>query len=93
MTGKLILARTAMAALLGVGVLASSAGSASAYIVCNGNDCWHTDSRYHYSRDVRVEVHPDNWYFHRDWDHDRDHHWWNHHEGRGYYRNGVWVTF
>jgi len=38
-------------------------------------------------------VHPDDWYFHRHWDSDRDYHWRGYHEGRGYWRNGVWITF
>jgi len=82
----------ALAASLGLGLLAASAGTASAYVVCNGaGDCWHTDHRAHYGRAVRLEYHPDDWYFHRDWDHDRDHHWREYHEGRGYYNNGAWV--
>jgi ABC-type glycerol-3-phosphate transport system substrate-binding protein len=36
-------------------------------------------------------VHPDSWYFHQHWD--ANHHWMDHHEGRGYYRNGAWITF
>lgn len=84
----------AAAALLGLGIMAVSAGTASADVVCNREgDCWHVDHRYHYGPDVRVVVHPDNWYFHRDWDHDHDYHWRGHHEGRGYWRDGVWVTF
>jgi hypothetical protein len=84
----------AIVALVGVGVLATMAAPASAYVVCNRfGDCWHTDHRYHWDRDLRVEVHPDDWYFHRDWDNDRDRHWRAWHEGRGYWRNGVWIQF
>ena len=70
-----------------------SAGSASAYIACNhdGGDCWHTDRRVH-APGVTFDFHPDDWYFHRHWDNDRDHHWREYHEGRGYYRGGVWIT-
>ena len=81
------------AAILGLGLAAFSGGSASAYVVCNHEgDCWHTDRQERY-RDVQVEVHPDSWYFHRDWDNDHDHHWRGHHEGHGYWHNGAWVDF
>ena len=85
--------RIAQVAAVGV-CLAAFTSSASAYVVCNHDgDCWHSDNRYHYHSDVRVDVHPDTWYFHRDWDHDNQYKWRGHHEGRGYWRNGVWVTF
>ena len=91
---KKTLATAGIAAFASVGVLAMTAGTASAYVVCNAvGDCWHTDHRYHYGPDVRAVYHPDNWYFHRDWSHDNDHHWRDHHDGRGYFRNGVWITF
>ena len=80
-------------------VLAASAfaifgtvGSASAYVACNRDgDCWHTDARVH-APGVTFDFHPDDWYFHRSWDNDRDHHWREYHEGHGYWRNGVWIT-
>ena len=62
---------------------------ASAYVDCNGGDCWHTDRREH-APGVTIEHHPDDWYFHQHWD--RDRHWHDYHEGRGYWRSGVWVT-
>jgi hypothetical protein len=34
---------------------------------------------------------PDDWYFHQHWDGDRDRHYRDYHEGRGYYKGGVWV--
>jgi hypothetical protein len=86
------LAGTAVAAALGLGALAASAGSASAYVVCSNGDCWHTDARYHYRPDAQTRVYPDTWYFHQDWDHGSNP-WRSHHDGRGYYRNGVWITF
>ena len=91
---KKTLSMGAIVMALGVGGLAASPGSASAYVVCNAaGDCWHTDSRYRYRPELQVQIHPDNWYFHHDWDHDNAHRWRNHHEGRGYFRNGVWITF
>ena len=84
----------ATAALLGMGALALTAGTASAYVVCNSaGECWHTDHKYHYDNQVGVQYHPDDWYFHRNWANDHDHHWRDYHEGRGYYRDGVWVSF
>jgi len=88
---KKLAASAGIAATLALGLAATPA---SAYVVCNGvGDCWHTDRQYAYGPDVRVEVHPDDWYFHRDWAHDHDHHWRDYHDGRGYYRNGVWINF
>ncbi len=90
---KKLLSAVAATAVLSVGALAVTAGTASAYVVCNGSgDCWHTDQRTRYAPDVKAEYHPDNWYFHRDWSHDNDHHWREQHEGHGFYRGGVWVT-
>lgn len=82
----------ALMALLGAGTMALTATPASAYVVCNRDgDCWHTESRAAYPG-VTFNYHPDDWYFHRNWDHDDHYHWRDYHEGRGYYRGGVWVT-
>jgi len=89
---KKIAATAGVAATLALGLAAAS--PASAYVVCNGvGDCWHTDHRYAYEPGLQVQVHPDDWYFHQDWGHDNTHHWRDYHQGRGYYRNGVWITF
>ena len=86
------LSNIALAAGLGLGAAAFSAGSAQAYVVCNHEgDCWHTDARVH-APGIRFDVHPDDWYFHRRWEDDHEHHWREYHEGRGYWHNGVWVT-
>lgn len=88
---KLVLTAST-AALLGIGGLAASSVPANADIACNREgDCWHTDTRYDVPG-VRFDYHPDDWYFHRHWDSDRDYHWREYHEGRGYWRGGVWVT-
>jgi len=94
MTSMKKLAATAgVAATLALG-LSAAATPASAYVVCNGvGDCWHTDQQYAYGPSVQVQVHPDDWYFHQDWAHDHNHHWRDYHDGRGYYRNGAWITF
>lgn len=83
----------ALAALLSVGGLAVTATSASAEIVCNElGDCWHVRDHYTYPDNVRIVVHPDDW----KWDVAPDatvHYRWHEHDGRGYWRDGVWVTF
>jgi hypothetical protein len=71
--------------------LAASVTSANAYVVCNREgDCWHSEARVR-APGMTFSVHPDDWYFHQHWDADKDRHWRDYHEGRGYYRNGVWV--
>jgi len=80
-----------LVAAIGLAAGISLATPASAYIVCNREgDCWHTDARVR-APGVILETHPDDWYFHRHWDEDRDHHWREYHEGRGYWRGGVWI--
>jgi hypothetical protein len=77
---------------LSLGALLAAAAPASAYVACNAaGDCWHTD-RHVAVPGVTFSYHPDDWYFHRHWDGDRDHHWREYHEGRGYWRDGVWIT-
>jgi hypothetical protein len=72
------------------GLAMMAAAPASAYVACNSSgDCWHTESHYT-APGVTFSWHPDDWYFHQRWD-DR-HHFRDYHEGRGYYRNGVWIT-
>ena len=77
--------------LLGGLLAVSVAAPASAYVACNRDgDCWHTESRYR-APGVRFDYHPDDYYFHQRWD-DGRRHFRDHHEGRGYYRSGVWIT-
>jgi hypothetical protein len=86
---KITLASAALAAVIGVGGLAVSAGAASAHVVCNAEgDCWHVDNRVVYPG-ITLQYHPDDWYFHQHWD--DHHHWRDMHEGRGYYSHGAWV--
>jgi len=83
------LGKALTAALIGAGTLAISAGSASAAVVCNGyGECWHTHRHYNYPARFGIVVHDDNWR----WGH-RRHYRWHEHDGRGYWRNGIWVTF
>ena len=85
------LSAASVSALLGVAALAATAMPASAYMTCNRDgDCWHTDKRVA-APGVRFDYHPDDWYFHQKWDADKDHHYRDYHEGRGYYRSGIWI--
>ena len=89
---KSILGAVTIAALSLTGLVAAST-TASAYVACNREgDCWHTEGR-HFDRGLGIVIHPDDWYFHRHWDGDRDHRWREYHDGRGFWRGGVWVTF
>jgi hypothetical protein len=87
----------AIASLAFCGTMSVLIRPATAEIVCDrdGDDCWHVD--HHYDRPppgVHFEYHPDGWYFRHDWDRDRDHHWRHERqEHRGYWRNGLWITF
>jgi len=100
-----VASRLCYAAILGAGLLVAAAGPASAYIVCNDDgDCWHAHTRYH-QPGVHFVYHDDDWYFHHHWGHDwdrehdydydsdRHYRWRDYHEGRGYWRDGVWITF
>ncbi len=83
------MSKIAFAALLGLGSLALTAGNASAAIVCNGAGyCWHVHHHYRYHPEWGVVVHPDNWRWGPS-----EHYAWHEHTGRGYWRDGVWVTF
>jgi hypothetical protein len=85
-----LLTTGAVAALLGVGAAAVSATPADARVVCNRwGDCWHERGYYHYPRGLGVRFYGDEWR----WRHRHDYHWREHHDGRGYWRNGVWIAF
>jgi hypothetical protein len=84
-----LLTQGALAALIGAGALAAATTGASAYVVCNAEgDCWHTHDRYAYPAGFSVVVHPDRWRWHH-----HDHYRWHEHDGRGYWHNGVWISF
>jgi hypothetical protein len=75
-------------AIVGAGVLAVSAVSASAAVVCSGPVCWHTHEVYEYPPGANVIVHPDDW------------HWgpgerftFREHEGRGYWSGDRWMPW
>jgi hypothetical protein len=79
----------AAAAVLSLSAVAFTATAASAEIVCNGeNVCWHVHHPYAYHPEWGVSVHPNHWRWGA-----TEHYTWREHRGRGYWRNGVWVTF
>jgi hypothetical protein len=70
--------------------LVAAVEPASARMVCNNTgDCWHTDNDATYPG-TGYTNHPDDWYFHQTWNDQQ--HYRDYHEGRGYYRSGVWIT-
>lgn len=77
------------AAVLSAAAIVLTTESASAWVACNREgECWHTHDRYAYRGEWGVVIHPDGWRWR-----DRDHFRWREHEGRGYWRNGIWITF
>jgi hypothetical protein len=75
--------------IAGAGAMAALAAPASAYVACNHEgDCWHTTARETYEPTFGITVHDDAWKWH-----DGDRYRWREHEGRGYWRNGAWITF
>jgi hypothetical protein len=76
------------AAAIGASLVAVSAVSASAAIVCQGNTCWHVRDAYEYPHEAGIVVHDDNW---RAGPHEKF--TFREHEGRGYWRGGKWVVW
>ena len=90
MTIRKIMTTGAVAALLGIGALAATSTAASAYTVCNRyGDCWNERTRYNYPSTLGVRFYGDDWRNR----HRGGYHWRDHHDGHGYYRNGLWITF
>jgi hypothetical protein len=89
MTIRKLMTTGAVAALIGIGALAATSTAASAYTVCNRyGDCWNERTRYTYPGTLGVRFYGDNYRYDR-----HRYHWRDHHEGRGYWRNGLWITF
>jgi hypothetical protein len=91
-------ASSAVVGLVAIGAVVSGSTAASAHVVCNRNgDCWSTSQRYQYPNELGVRYYNSRYmndsYRHRHW-HDqrtwRDEH---HDNDRGYYRDGLWITF
>lgn len=82
------LSKVILGAAMGAGVLAASAVTASAAIVCSGPVCWHTHDSYDYPPSARVVVHPDDWHWGPG-----EHYSFREHEGRGYWHGGRWTAW
>jgi hypothetical protein len=83
-----LLRKTLLGAIAGAGVLAVSAVSASAAIVCTAGACWHTNDSYDYPPSANVIVHPDDWRWGPS-----DHYVWREHQGRGYWSGDRWTAW
>lgn len=97
-TRKLLTA-AAVGTLVSLAAVVAGTSAASAHVVCNrAGDCWSTHSRYHYPRNLGVRIYSDRYqreeYRQRHW-RNKQRNWRDdHHErDRGYYRDGLWVTF
>jgi hypothetical protein len=87
---KSALFKGALVAAVTSGALAA-ASAASADVVCNRyNECWRVHDRLDYPAGIGMTFHDDTWA-----DAHRAGHWrWRQDRfDRGYYRNGVWITF
>ena len=74
-------------ALFGVALLAMTAGSASAAVVCNDEgDCWRVKGRPAYGPGVQLRIYEDNWK-----GDGVKFRWREPGRGHGYYRNGAWI--
>ncbi len=81
----------ALISLVGAAGLAVSTAPASAYVACDrAGDCWHVQDRVRYPRSAGITIHPDDWRWGR---RDRDRYRFREHDGRGYWRGGVWIQF
>ena len=88
---KTAVSAAAITLFVGTGTLVVTTAPASARMVCNDSgDCWHTESNYRYPGRGYTR-HNDDWYFHQTWDDQR--HYRDYHEGRGYYKGGLWIGF
>jgi hypothetical protein len=83
-----ILKTTLIALVAGSAIAAAS--SASADVVCNRwGECWRVHDRLDYPATVGMRFHDDAWAD----AHQRHYHWRQDRFDRGYYRNGVWISF
>ena len=73
-------------AIFGAAVLAMTAGSASAAVVCNDDgDCWRVRGRPTYGPGVHLRIYGDDYRL------GERHRWREPGRGHGYYRNGAWI--
>ena len=77
-------------AAFGAAMLALTAGSASAAVICNEDgDCWRVKEQRDYEPSLKLRVMPDDWKWE---EREKDRYRWREPgRGDGYYRGGVWV--
>jgi hypothetical protein len=75
-----------LGATAGAAILASSAITASAAIVCTGNVCWHVQERHAYPPSAGVVIHEDDWRAGPGIT-------FREHTGRGYWKGDSWTDF
>lgn len=77
--------------LAAASALAVSAAPAFADVACNDEgDCWHVKEQHNYKPEFKIQVHPEDW----KWEEaEEKRHRWREHDGRGYWRNGLWIEF
>jgi hypothetical protein len=81
----------ALVAAISGGALIATATTASADVACNAaGECWHVHDRLTYPAEAGVTFHEDAW---ADSHRDHSYHWRKDRFDRGYYRDGVWITF
>ena len=83
-----VLGKSILAATVGVAALVCTSLTASAYIACTGNVCWHVKERHDYPASARVVIRDDDWKWKS---HER--YSWREHEGRGYWNGSRWNTW
>ena len=87
---KSALVKGALAAVVASTAAVATTTTASADVACNrAGECWHVRDRLDYPANVGITFHADNWGA----AHHRYYHWRQDRFDRGYYRNGVWITF
>ena len=76
------------ATLVAAGALALAATGTSAAVVCNAEgDCWHVKGEANfYKPEHGVHIYAGDW----KWG-EKEHYKWREHEGRGYWKKGVWI--
>ena len=85
---KSSLVKGVLVAAVAGGTLAATAASAD--VACNRwGECWRVNDRFSYPGRVGIRLHSDEWgnRYHRNY------HWRRDRDDRGYYRNGLWITF
>ena len=75
-------------AVFGAAILAMTAGSASAAVVCNEEgDCWRVTGEPRYEPSLKLRIQKDDW----KWREGEKYRWREPGRGNGYWRQGVWI--